>query len=390
MESQSHQFYESLQIVSSFQNVADYSLYTSLPNDWYLALADIRGSTDAIRLGKFKEVNMAGASIIAALNNHFRKKNMLPYLFGGDGSLIALPNESIEQVKGLLAFCKEAVKNAYGLEMAIGVVTIKELKEQGHDVKAARLKLSDFMDQTIFWGSGITYAEELIKKENRLEGVVPVEADFSGLECRWQQVPSHKDEVAAYLIQSMGKSDDENMAIYETCFKKINTIYGSEEEYHPIRENALRMTANLFELGVEWKLRTQPPTLLKKLKRAGMMIFELLTGIYLMKFNKRTSQTNWGDYKPDLVRHADYKKFGDGLRFVATGTVSQRMELNRFLEEQFQARKLAYGVHSSFAAVVTCYVKNYQKNHIHFVDGSDGGYAKASQELKNRRMELLK
>lgn len=383
----SHQFYENLQVVSSFRKAAEYSFYTPLPDNWVLALADIRGSTDAIRLGKFKEVNMAGASIIAALNNHFRQNHLLPYLFGGDGSMIALPGTSSDEVKGLLVFCKEAIKNAYELEMAIGMVSVKELREEGHDVRAARFKLSEYIDQTIFWGSGVTYAEELIKNENRLEGVQPVEADFSGLECRWSQVPSNKDEVAAYLIQALGNTE-ESVEIYEDCFKKIEEIYGQEKDYHPIREEALKTSFNPVFLGVEWKLRTHPPTLWKQLKYAGIMFFQLLAGIYLMKFKKQTSQTNWGDYKPDLVRHADYKKFGDGLRFVAAGTIQQRMDLTHFLEEQFRDKKLAYGVHPSFTAIVTCFVKNHQSNHIHFVDGMDGGYAKASQELKNRRKQL--
>jgi hypothetical protein len=38
--------------------------------------------------------------------------------------------------------------------------------------------------------------------------------------------------------------------------------------------------------------------------------------------------------------------------------------------------------------MLTCYVKSYQRNHVHFVDGTDGGYAKASQELKSRRRDL--
>lgn len=384
----STQFYEKLNIVPSFRSVADYSLYTPLPDDWYLALADIRGSTDAIRMGKYKEVNMAGASIIAALNNLFKQKEMLPYLFGGDGSLIALPNQYIDEIKGILAFCKNAVRNAYDLEMAVGVVSVKELRERGHDVRVARLKMSEFIDQTIFWGSGVTVAEDLIKKQNLLEGIEPIPADFSGLECRWNQVPSDKDEVAAYLIQAYGEDEDESVKIYDQCFQKIEAIYGKDDAFHPIREDALQMTANPLLLGVEWKLRTQPPSLLKRIKHAGMMIFQLITGLYLMKFKKKTSATNWGDYKPDLVRHADYKKFGDGLRFVATGTIQQRMDMTSFLDEMFRKKKLAYGVHPSFAAMITCYVKNYQSNHIHFVDGTDGGYAKASQELKNRRKQL--
>lgn len=385
---QSQEFYNSLNVVKSFREVSKPEVYTPLPDTWYLAIADVRSSTDAIRLGKYKEVNMAGASIIAALNNFYSDKELLPYLFGGDGSLLVLPDKEIDKVKGILTFCKHAVKDAFGLEMSVGIVSIRELRDHGHDVGVARLKLSDFMDQTIFWGSGVTFAEDLVKETNRLEGVAPVEADLSGLECRWNQVASDKDEVAAYLIQAMG-DDSEQVQIYERCFAKIEEIYGKEEDYHPLREESLSMTINPSLFGVEWKLRIQPPTLAKKISYFSKMIFQLITGVYLMRFNKKTSQTNWGEYKPDIVRHADYKKFGDGLRFVASGTVEQRMQFTEFLEELFQKGQLAYGIHPSFAAMLTCYVRNYQSNHIHFVDGSNGGYAKASQDLKLRRKKLL-
>ncbi|WP_245550364.1 DUF3095 family protein [Gracilimonas tropica] len=388
MSTHSKKFYESLKVLPSFREVSNHELYTPLPDDWFVALADIRGSTDAIRLGKYKEVNMAGASIIAALNNFYEGENLLPYLFGGDGSLIALPNENIGKVKGIMAFCRRAVKDAYGLEMAVGLISMKELRDKGHDISVARLQLSDVIDQTIFWGSGVTFAENYIKENDTLKDIHPVEADFSGLECRWSQVPSDKDEVSAYIIQAFGRDEEESVEIYEECFRRIESIYGSDESFHPIREHALQMTANPLLLGVEWKLRTQPPTILKKIKHAAMMVFQLVTGIYLMRFKKKTSATNWGDYKSDLVRHADYKKFGDGLRFVATGTIQQRMDLTAFLDDMYRQKKLAYGVHPSFAAMVTCYVRNHQSNHIHFVDGTDGGYAKASQELKNRRSQL--
>jgi hypothetical protein len=260
----------------------------------------------------------------------------------------------------------------------------------GHDISVARLRLSDIIDQTIFWGSGVNFAENYIKKHNTLKGIKPVEADFSGLECRWNQVPSNKDEVAAFIIQALGDNDQERVEIYEDCFQKIETIYGKEDTFHPIREEGLKMSANPFSVGVEWKLKTQPPTFFKKVKYAAIILFQFVTGLYLMKFKKKTSATDWGEYKPDLVRHADYKKFGDGLRFVATGTIQQRMDLAAFLDEMFQKKKLVYGVHPSFAAIVTCYVRSYQSKHIHFVDGTDGGYAKASQELKIRRKQLEK
>ena len=382
------QFYDNLNVADSMRDVLNPQIYTPLPDDWYVAVTDIRGSTDAIRLGKYKEVNMAGASVIAALSNAFGHEINLPFLFGGDGSLIALPDHNIEQIKGYLVFCKSAIKNAYGLRMDTGLISVKEIKENGHNIGVARLRLSEFVDQAVFWGSGVTWAEEIIKEKDMLSGVKPIEASFSGLECRWSQLPSQKDEIASYIIQAFSGSDEKNADLYEEIFNKIEQVYGGEDQFHPIYKEKLNMTTKLKFLSVEWKLRIQPPSLINKIRFIFQIAFQYLAGIYLMKVGKKTSDTDWSLYKPDLIKHADYKKFGDGLRFVATGTVEQRMALTSYLDKLFAEKKLAYGVHPSFAAMITCYVKKYQHEHIHFVDGTDGGYAKASQELKSRREQL--
>ena len=384
----SNEFYESLNIVDSLRGVLEASQYKPLPDSWHVLVADIRNSTDAIRLGKYKEVNMAGACILAAINNELGRDKLLPYLFSGDGSMLIIPGNDIDRIKGLLAFCKLAVKNAYDLDMDIGVIPVSKVRTEGHEISVARLKLSDNLDQAVFWGSGVTYAENHIKEHDLLKNIEPLEADFSGLECRWEQLPSLYDEVSAYIIQAISEEDEESTKVYEECLNRIEAVYGSENDFHPVYNKALNMTASVRSLSVEWKLRVQPPSFLKKIRFILQLAFQYAAGNYLMKFNKKTSETDWGSYKSDLIKQADYKKFGDGLRFVATGTIKQRMELTDYLDEMFEKGKLAYGVHPSFAAMITCYVKKYQKDHIHFVDGTDGGYAKASQELKERRNKL--
>lgn len=39
-------------------------------------------------------------------------------------------------------------------------------------------------------------------------------------------------------------------------------------------------------------------------------------------------------------------------------------------------------MHKSREALVTCIVRSFTGNHMHFVDGSDGGYALAARGLK--------
>ncbi len=383
-------FYEGLTLISSFQESADPALYTPLPAGWCLVVSDVRGSTDAIRLGRYKEVNMAGACVIAALNNLYGDSRMLPYLFGGDGALVAMPGEYAERARRIVAFCRDTVRAVYGLEMAAGVVAVDTLRSAGHEVAVARLRVSESIDQTVFWGSGISRAEEMVKERDLLGEVPPLAADFSGLECRWNQIPSQHDEIVACIIQANGASDEEDLRIYDECFQRITTIYGNESEFHPVKESALALTLKPKLLRVEWALRSHDQSLTARAAYALSLLCQVIAGRYLMSRGRRTEATDWSRYRPDLVRHVDYRKFGDALRFVATGTVQQRMDLCAWLEAQYVQGRLCYGVHPSFAAMLTCYIKSYQGNHVHFVDGSDGGYAKASQELKARRAALAR
>jgi len=43
---------------------------------------------------------------------------------------------------------------------------------------------------------------------------------------------------------------------------------------------------------------------------------------------------------------------------------------------------VAYGTHQASAALMTCLVRSYDGDHLHFVDGADGGYALAAKQMK--------
>ncbi|MEQ9023415.1 MAG: DUF3095 family protein, partial [Pseudomonadales bacterium] len=62
----------------------------------------------------------------------------------------------------------------------------------------------------------------------------------------------------------------------------------------------------------------------------------------------------------------------------------QRRYLESYLEQLRQQEKIAYGVHTSESSIVTCMVSDYNHNHVHFLDGSRGGYAFAAKMLKQQ------
>lgn len=381
-------FYEELPEFSDFKKVSDGSLYQPVPDDWWIIAGDIRNSTEAIENGSYKEVNMAGASIIAAISNLFKDFGELPFTFGGDGSIVLVPDQKHSEIKQTLAFCRQAIWDSFGLEMRTGAVSIKDVRSAGLDVKVAKMKLSETISQPVFWGDGLEYAESLIKDKNG-EGQKPdgYVANLEGLECRWQEIPPDQDEIASYIIKATGKNDEENSEIYEHCLQKIDEIYGSLNDRNPITEAKLVFKKSWKKLAVEWKIRTWKPTLKKKLKYALKLLFQLTTGTYLMKNRTETKNTDWGRYKSDLIKHVDFRKFSEALRFVASGTSEERKEMEVFLEMLYKEGKLYYGVHSSSSLIITCYVTNYHREHIHFVDGVDGGYAMAAKKMKKQIAE---
>ena len=78
------------------------TLYTPLPDDWTLGLADVVGSTKAIAENRYKAVNMAGAAVIAGVKNALGGADF-PYVFGGDGASFAVSPPHLAPAREALA-----------------------------------------------------------------------------------------------------------------------------------------------------------------------------------------------------------------------------------------------------------------------------------------------
>ena len=73
---------------------------------------------------------------------------------------------------------------------------------------------------------------------------------------------------------------------------------------------------------------------------------------------------------------------------IISGTMEQRQQLTSYLEHLREERKIVFGIHASDSALMTCLVFNYENDHVHFLDGSDGGYALAAKDMKQQLSEL--
>ena len=67
---------------------------------------------------------------------------------------------------------------------------------------------------------------------------------------------------------------------------------------------------------------------------------------------------------------------------MISGTEKQRLLLEQSLTKLEKAGQIKFGLCVSRESVMSCYVRDLQDDHIHFVDGSEGGYTKAAGMLK--------
>ena len=379
-------FYENLPAVTRFSNLAACSSYQELPADWAVIVADIKNSTDAIRQGKYKAVNAVGVCVIAAVVN-LAKPLRIPYVFGGDGASLCVPPSLVPAAREALKSARRLARESYGLELRAAIVPAFEIRKAGHRLLVAKFQISRYCAQAAFAGGGMTYAENGLKESRWQveEGGTAVEADYSGLECRWKDIPSPLGETVALLVRAHPQAlPDSVSVIYQEVLAQIESVYSGWPRCHPLAAKNLRLAFNLKKLAVELKCRSFGKGLSGLLRYAFQMLVLNFFGWVFMTFKISSGGVRWGDYKQQLIENADVRKFDDMLRLVIAGNSIQRKSLLECLEAGYRVKKWVYGAHVSGSALMTCLIRDYAGEHYHFIDGADGGYAAAAVELKRR------
>src|SRR5277367_6183942 len=111
-------FYGGIPVFRGFGSLMDPALYSPLPDDWSIGVADIVESTRAIAEARYKAVNMAGASVIAAVTNALEGREF-PFVFGGDGASFAVSPDDLASAREALAATASWVRDDLDLVMRV-------------------------------------------------------------------------------------------------------------------------------------------------------------------------------------------------------------------------------------------------------------------------------
>lgn len=385
-------FYQNLDPVTSFNDIMELSHYRQVPENWFVVMTDITNSTQAISKGRYKEINIIGAAPIIGILNQI-STDLIPFAFGGDGVTLAVPESLLPLTRNVIRNTIEVASTEYDLVLRAGIVQVKDIIEAGETLLIGKFKVNETYCQALFFGGGLTLAEKWLKFGNdKLERIFSKKIDdvsYEGLECRWQPIKSDLDYTISVLIKSTSTDKDHQIQLYKDYLSFFEQVFGnSTPETHPINANKLLMNTSISGLLAEVKIRTFGLKWFQKINYTLVSKFRIYLGKYFMHRKIVTKNTAWGNYTADLISNSDFRKFDEMIRQVISCTAGQLKEIEQWLEQRYQQKELVYGIHVADSALITCMVFQYDKSHIHFVDGNNGGYTAAAIELKKRAKQI--
>jgi hypothetical protein len=375
-------FYATTPLVTDLAEAAEGNRLVPIPDDWCMLMADIVGSTRHIEQGEYRNIKLIGAASITAVLNALGRPD-LPYFYGGDGSQIACPEVYVDDgLKALKALALRA-RQAFGFQLRAEAYRVGDLAREGYELRLGRMEVAPGVFLAVFGGNGVMELDRRLKLQPPVDPAGAGEPDLTGLECKWKEIPSPKEEVASLLVMA-APQEAHPAAIYHDFLRQLELSLGPMDERHPLRQASLRLETSLAGQTRELLFRHHHlPKFLHPLTRLKLAL-TAACGEYLRRHPRALFGVDWQQYFQDVIRHGDSEKFNGMLSMVVSCNTSQRRDLEAWLEDQYRQGRLAYGIHTAKAALITCMVFDRDRHHVHFVDGADGGYASASRELKKR------
>ena len=375
-------FFARLPVLRRTEQTFDTSKYVPAPDDWWLVATDIVDSTRAVEAGQHKTVNFVAAMAIAALKN-LCAPTLLPFLFGGDGSVVMLPPQRAAEARRVLARVRGLAQREFGQPLRVAMVAVHALRERGADVRVGRYEPSPGNSFGIFQGGGVTLLEEAMKGRGHpelmaLAQVDPVlddgaPVDLDGLSCRWNALASRNGKMLTLIVH--GAADPRGV------HAQVMRLAGSAGDPAPVKVEAL--APNWPSRGFMLEARALRRGGSLAIAAATVLLRSLLARL-IFAAGRPVGGFDPRAYRREVATNTDFCKHDETFSFVVDCALDGIDPIRAYLDACVARGELRYGMGLSDTALMTCLVTSASEGlHVHFVDGGDGGYTLAAQAMKS-------
>jgi hypothetical protein len=282
-------------------------------------MTDVVGSTGAIALGRYKAVNTAGASAIAALSNALGHQRF-PFVFGGDGASFAVSGEDAPVAREALAATMTWSHEELALTLRAAMVPVTAIEAAGFRVAVARYAPSRNVSYAMFAGGGIAWSERAMKAGEFGVEQAPAGARprLDGLSCRWSDFPSTRGVMLSLLVAPAG--DREDQAFRALVQSLIEEIDASGEAVRPMPGETPATTWPPPGLDLEVSAQRR---IGESLPRARLRVrMRAYLAHLLFRFGRKVGGFDPKRYLVETVENSDFRKYDDNLRMTIDCTTA--------------------------------------------------------------------
>ena len=375
--SPNNSFFENLTPIDGFSHTLNQSGCVAVPEGWFLFITDIKGSTNAIRSGKYRDVNRAGAlCILAIVNSDYYHK--IPFIFGGDGIMFLVPPSALALFSDLMCAVRDFTREVLKLDLRVGAVPVRSLYQAGKQLAVGKLKFGYGGCSAVFEGDGIDFAEILVKSQNSehllsATHISHTKVNFDGFFCPFADIPSLQGHVMALIIKPLKRNWHE---VAEELFKYI----GDENLHHPLDAKRLRVNNAAHNVNVNAAIISGKNKGLKYYWRR----LALSTKFLLLKRPSEQEKITQAAYT-QMIPASDYRKYDGHYKIVFRCDRKTINEVMGWLTKQEEQGNFLFGCHLTNRSIMTCLFNGKgDERELHLIDAADGGYALAATMLKQK------
>jgi hypothetical protein len=373
-------YYGALPTMVAFDQVLERDAYLALPSDWLVCVTDVVASGKEVGAGRYKAVNLAGASAISAVSNELGGLEF-PFSFGGDGARFVVHPSDARLVADTLSRTSRWVSDQLKLELRIGMIPVRAIRDAGNDVLVARHGESASAQFALFMGGGIEWAESELKhgRFSLSKGSTGDRPNLTGLSCQWGPMVSKNAQILSVIVKPFeGDGDEAFLEVVKGVLSSVERLGGQS----PVPESGPKVRWS--ESGIDLAARLSSgrgPLWLRKFSVVGATFLYWI----FFKFGMKLGRYDANKYRRAVAVNSDFRKYDDGLYLTLDCSSELAVAITTLLESASKSRAAKCGVFAQRRALLTCVVPSAADGkHVHFLDGEGGGYVAAAEKMKDQ------